>query len=96
MKPHFGLGQTNQAEVEDALGFFKQFAAVLNAHLKGRSTIVGNKLTIADFGVASFLPTAKQAKLPLAEFPEIERWHDGLMEIPAWQNPWPQRNTAAA
>jgi glutathione S-transferase len=45
---------------------------------------------VADFGVAALLPTAKEAGLPLNGFAEIQRWHAGLMELPAWREPFPQ------
>ncbi len=96
IKPKFGLGEPDQAEIEDATGYFEQFAAVLNNHLKGRKYIVGDKLTIADFGVASFLPSAEQAKLPLDGCDEIDRWHNSLMELDAWREPWPAKQSGAA
>lgn len=89
IKPAFGLGEPNPDEIEDATGFFKQFAAVLNDHLKGKDYILGEKLSVVDFAVASMLPTAKEAELPLEGFDEIRRWHDSLMEIPAWREPFP-------
>jgi len=96
LKGAFGLGEPVQSDIDDALGFFKQFAGVLNDHLKGKNFIVDDRLTIADFGVASFLPTAKEAKLPLDGFDEVHRWHDALMEMDAWREPWPKRHAAAA
>lgn len=90
-KPAF-LGQDPDArEVEDALGYFKRFAGVLNDYLKGRKYLVGDALTIADFGVAAFLPTAEQAGLPLDGMDEIERWHGRLNELAAWREPFPKR-----
>jgi glutathione S-transferase len=90
-----GMGETNGQAVAEATGFFRQFAAVLDGHLKGRSHLVGDALTLADFAVASFLPTAAEAKLPLAEFPEIRRWHAALESLPAWRNPFPAAAKAA-
>ncbi len=95
IKPNFGLGDPDQAEIQDATGYFEQFAAVLNDHLKGKKYIVGDKLTIADFGVASFLPSAEQAKLPLDGCDEIDRWHKAMMELDAWREPWPVTQSAA-
>lgn len=89
VKPTFGLGDPDQAEIEEATKFFKDFAAVLDNHLTGRDYLVGDALTVADFAVASLLPTAKEAELPLNGFEEIKRWHDNLMKIPAWQEPFP-------
>ena len=90
VKPTFGMGAPSQAEIDDAKSFFRQFAAVLEDHLKGRAHLVGEVLSVADFGVAAFLPNAADADLPLADFPEIRRWHDTMMKIPAWREPWPQ------
>lgn len=89
VKPTFGLGEPDRQEIEDATGFFKQFAAVLNDHLKGREYVVGDQLSVADFAVASLLPWAEQVELPLDGFGEIERWHATLMELPAWREPFP-------
>lgn len=95
VKQAFGLGPPNPAEVEDATRFFNDFGRVLDRHLQGRDHIVDGGVTIADFGVASVLPTAAEAGLPLQDFPEIRRWHDGLMKIPAWRDPWPEVRKAA-
>ncbi len=89
MKPAFGLGDADADEIEDATGYFHRFAGVLNGHLKGREYLVADKLSIADFGVASFLPTAEQARLPLDDYGEINRWHGAMMELPAWREPFP-------
>lgn len=93
VKPHFGLGGPDPSEVEDATGFFMAFADVLNEHLKGRETIVGNRLTVADFAIASVLPWAKEAALPLEPFPEVRRWHESMMALPAWRDPFPRTET---
>jgi glutathione S-transferase len=66
---------------------------VLDEHLKGRDTIACDRLTVADFAVASVLPWAKEAELPLEPFPEIRRWHEGMMALPAWRDPFPQAET---
>ncbi|WP_333781701.1 glutathione S-transferase family protein [Hoeflea prorocentri] len=78
------------AEIEEATGYFLQFAAVLDNHLKDRDQIAGDGLTIADFGVATFMPLADQAELPLDDFAEIRRWSDKMMELDAWCDPWPE------
>ncbi|MCB1515458.1 MAG: glutathione S-transferase family protein [Hyphomicrobiaceae bacterium] len=95
VKRAFGLGEPNEAEVADATRYFLEFAQVLDAHLEGRDHIVDGGLTIADFGVASMLPTAAEGKLPLTEFAQIRRWHDNLLKIPAWREPWPSAKAAA-
>lgn len=96
VKPSFGLGSPDPNEIEDADGFFRTFAGVLSDHLKGRDTIACNRLTVADFAIASALPTAKEAELPLELFPEIQRWHDGMMALPAWRDPYPMAKAEEA
>jgi len=96
IKPHLLGSAPDPAAVEEATGFFKQFAAVLNDHLRGRKYLVGDTLTIADFSVAITLPYAEKAKIPVAAFPEIERWHARLDELPAWREPFPAVTKAAA
>jgi glutathione S-transferase len=96
VKPHFGIGEPDPKAVEEATGFFKQFAQVLNDHLRGRKYLLGDALTIADFSVAVTLPYAEQARIPVGGFPEIERWHARLNELPAWREPFPGRKAAAA
>ena len=96
IKPNL-LGRAPEPQaVEEATGFFRQFAQVLNDHLRGRRFLVGDALTIADFSVAVALPYAEQAKIPVGEFPEIERWHGRLNELPAWREPFPAAAAAAA
>lgn len=96
IKSVFGLGEPDTAAIEEATGFFKQFAQVLDDHLKGRNYLVGDHLTVADFAVASMLPTAREAKLPLEPFEQVSRWHEGLMQLPAWRDPFPSTQSAVA
>jgi len=90
VKPAFGLGEPDPHEIDDATSFFHTFADVLDEHLKNRDTIACDRLTVADFAVASVLPYAKEAELPLEPYHQIRRWHEGLMALPAWRDPFPQ------
>ncbi|MEX0589967.1 MAG: glutathione S-transferase family protein [Xanthobacteraceae bacterium] len=96
IKPRFGLGEPSAAELEQAAGNFSKYGAVLNEHLRGRKFLLGDTLTVADFAVAITLPYAKAAHIPVAEFPEVVRWHDRLNELPAWREPFPTAVAAAA
>ena len=96
IKPRF-LGQAPDARrLRRRLGFFKQFARVLDDHLHDRPYLLGERLSLADFAVAVTLPYAQEAEIPVADFPAIERWHDRLAELPAWRQPLPERTSAAA
>jgi glutathione S-transferase len=96
IKPRLGMGEADPKAVEEASGFFKQFAQVLNDHLRGRRYLLGDTLTIGDFSVAVTLPYAEKARIPVGGFPEIERWHARLNELPSWREPFPSTTKAAA
>jgi glutathione S-transferase len=89
IKPEFGIGEPSAAAIAEATPMFHRFASVLEDHLSTRTYLVRERLTIADFGVASILPFAEVSKLPLEPFPHIRRWHDRLLELPAWRAPFP-------
>jgi glutathione S-transferase len=95
IKPTFGMGEPDAAAVEEASGYVRKYGAVLNAHLHGRQYLVGEGLTLADFAVATTLPYASQARIPLHGFAEIERWHAQLNELAAWRDPFPAAKAAA-
>lgn len=96
IKSRFGIGAPDPAEVQQATQGFLRFAAVLEAHLRGRRYLVGEALSVADFAVAISLPYAQQAQLPLQDFPEIRRWHAQMNALPAWREPFPERPEPAA
>ena len=96
IKPQFGFGDPDPAAIEEATGFFRQFASVLDAYLAGKQYLVSNRLTVADIAVATMLPWAAPSHIPVGEFSEISRWNDNLMSLPAWAEPFPARENAAA
>lgn len=96
IKPFLGLGDVNPTAVEEANGFYKRFAAVLDAHLAQREYLVGDKLSIADFGVGVLLPWMNEAKLPIQDFANVMSWHERMMALPAWREPFPAPLSAAA
>jgi len=95
IRAEFGIGEPDPAAVEEAMGYVRKYAGVLNDHLAGREWLVGHAMTVADFAVAIALPYAERAKIPLAEFPEVARWHDQLNQLPAWRDPFPPAVAAA-
>ncbi len=95
IKSRFGVGAPDPAAVEEALGEFRKSARVLDDHLRDRKYLVGERLSVADFAVAAALPYAEQARIPLAEFPNIQRWYDRLNELEAWRDPFPRIAPAA-
>jgi glutathione S-transferase len=68
------------AILERASSNFGQHAATLDKYL--------GRISYADFRVATPLPFAEGAELPLSEFPNVRRWHDQLCDIEAWRDPF--------
>lgn len=96
IKAYIGQGEPQAAAVEEATGFFRKFAAVLDAHLATRKFLLGDKLSIADFSVGVLLPWAREIRLPIEDFPNVVRWHEGMMALPGWREPFPASLPAAA
>ena len=74
--------------VESGLEEFASSAAILDERLGAADWLLGDRATYADFRVASVLPFAGVAGLPLRDFPRLDAWHARLMDIPAWRDPF--------
>ena len=85
VKGLLGLGAPDPVEIEKGTQRVNAAAAILDAHLKGRAYVCGEKLTLADFALGSALVLEDMAQLPLAPYAEIKRWGAQLSALPAWQ-----------
>ncbi|WP_295683738.1 glutathione S-transferase family protein [uncultured Nevskia sp.] len=91
VKATFGIGPADLESLKSGVADVLKFAKVLDGHLVGRSHVACGRLTIADFQLASMARYWRESQMPLAGFPHIVRWLDGLMQIPAWADPWPAK-----
>ncbi|NGY04392.1 glutathione S-transferase family protein [Solimonas terrae] len=89
VKSTFGIGAPDREALKPKVKSLHKFAAVLDAHLEDRSHVACQRLTIADFQLASMACDWRASEMPLETFPNIVRWLDDLMKIPAWADPWP-------
>lgn len=89
VKAAFHMGPPDLSEMAQVLPDLRKYARVLNDHLEERQFVACNRLTIADFQLASMACEWRHAEMPLAEYPNVVRWLDGLMQLPAWADPWP-------
>jgi glutathione S-transferase len=96
VKATFGLGQPDSESLKPKVAGLAKFAKVLDGHLAGRTYVACGRLTIADFQLASMASYWKQSEMPMEDFPNIVRWLDGLMRVPAWADPWPAKEAVAA
>jgi glutathione S-transferase len=85
LKGMMGLGEPDAGKIQEALNNIRRFGAVLNKRLEGRQYIVGSALTVADLTIASSLMYAKQAEVPIAEFPNVQSWFSRMSELDGWK-----------
>jgi glutathione S-transferase len=95
VKATFGIGPPDRESLVTKTANLARYAGVLDGHLAGRDYVACDRLTIADFALASMACDWKQAEMPLEPFPNIVRWLDGLMGIAAWTDPWPVTHAPA-
>ena len=89
IKGMMGLGEPDSTKVNESLTNFRRWAQVLNTRLSDKQYVVGNSLTLADLTLASSLMYAKQAEVPLAEFPHIETWLARITSLDGWKKTAP-------
>jgi glutathione S-transferase len=87
-KQRYGLGPVREEMVTAGLSEFGIAAALLEQALSGRDWLVGSDVSYADFRMASVLPFADLAGLPLADYPLVEAWHSRLCQLDAWRDPF--------
>lgn len=88
VRPQFSDEAMDPSELEEPLREFREHAAILDAHLADRTWLIGDRISYADFRVATSLPFAERAGLPVDEFKNVMRWHGRLMALPAWSKPF--------
>ena len=88
VKPMLGLPGVDQEAIRGATADFHRYAGILDEALSRSTWLVDGRLSYADFRVASVLPYATEARLPLQDYKHVRRWHDRLSELPAWREPF--------
>ena len=89
VKATFGGGPPDRASLTAKVSDLQRYARVLDQHLAARDFVACGRLTIADFQLASMASYWRESEMPLADYPNLVRWLDGLARIPAWADPWP-------
>lgn len=87
-KQRYGLGPIRDEVVAEGLAQFATSAALLDDVLSEREWLVGEDISYADFRMATVLPFAELAGLPLHEYPRVAAWHARLWELEAWRDPF--------
>lgn len=85
VKKFLGLGDPDPALVARGEGLFHELAKVLDSHLAGRDWLAGESVTLADISVGCPLMVAVPAQLPLASYPNVQRWFARVQALDAWK-----------
>jgi glutathione S-transferase len=88
IRPQFSKAPADPETLRHAGHNFHRFASVLDETLANRKWLLEDRMTYADFRVASVLPFAKAAALPISGYPNILKWHDRLNLVDTWRSPF--------
>ncbi len=87
-KQRYRLGPVDAVTVAQGLADFHENAVILEAQLHKRDWLLASGLSFADFRMATFLPFNEVAQLPLVDYPAVAAWHQRLMALSAWADPF--------
>jgi glutathione S-transferase len=96
VKPLTGRGPADPAEVARGEALVAQFAPVLDAHLSGRTWVAEDRVTLADYSLASSFALAGPARLPIADHANLRAWLGRVQELDAWRRTVPPAPPPAA
>lgn len=88
-KPMLGMGEPDPLKLTDAEERFRPLAGLLNDCLAGRKFLLGNDVTLADFGVAGAATYVERGKIPIGDYPNIVAWWNRLNAIKGWSSTMP-------
>jgi glutathione S-transferase len=84
VKPLFGGGAPVEAEIMRGTALFARIGKVLDGELARHRYVAGDALTIADIALGSPFCIAEEARFPLEDFRNIQRWQADLRALPSW------------
>lgn len=90
IKPKFGMGEASAGLVEFCLHEITRFAKVLDGHLRGRSTLVGDDISLADYAMVCLEGYRGATVFDWSPFPNINRYFDEVRVTEAWIKATPQ------
>lgn len=86
--PSFMDDQPDPSVFDEAMRDWRHFMGILDGQLEGREWLVDDRLSYADFRVATCFPFAEGAGLPMADFPQVQRLANQLNRLDAWRDPF--------
>jgi len=83
-KPNFLNMQGNDAIINQSKEQLVKFASVLNEHIKGRTYVVGNTLTIADYSLIHVEFFKEMIPFNWTPFGHLNEYFDRMRQSPHW------------
>ena len=83
-KPRLNLGPTNTGLVELARADLARFAPVLDGHLAGRSHMVGEAITLADYSMITFEGYRPAVPFDWSPYRNINAHFDRMARVEHW------------
>jgi glutathione S-transferase len=93
-KPSFGLGPTNHALVEVMKQNLARFAPVLDAHMKGRSYVVGEGITLADYSLIHLEGFKEAVPFDWSPYPHLNAYYERMRKNEHWMKTAPPSREA--
>ena len=84
VKPLFGRGTEDPAEIARATPGLERVAKVLDGVLAKQRYVAGESLTLADIAIGASLCIDEQARFPLEPYRGIARWSAEIKALPSW------------
>jgi len=84
-----GRGPADPVEVARGEALVAQFAPILDAHLADKTWVAHDRLTLADFSLASSFALAGPARLPISDYANLRAWLGRVQELDAWKRTVP-------
>jgi glutathione S-transferase len=85
IKPFLGRGDADPKEVARGEQLVTECARVLDAHLQGKEWVAQGALTLADLALAASLMVTERARLPIADYANLQAWFARVRELEAWK-----------
>lgn len=79
----FPVGSRDEEQALMAISKLDRPFNVLDAHLKDRQYLMGERFTVADLNVATVMDLAPQCGIALDNWPSVKAWHQRCLARPA-------------
>ncbi|NIE77147.1 glutathione S-transferase [Pantoea sp. Ap-967] len=85
----FGLQKAGETpEVQFLRDRARAAYQIVDDHLRDKSFLVGERLTIADLSLAGYVFMPEATGISDSEFPNIQAWKARIMAMPGWKHPY--------